>query len=67
MCHYSNATSLFVKDIDAEAERLKQERLKQYESKKSKSMLLDTMSGVCWLLVLLLAQSKQWSPSPVSS
>lgn len=47
MCHYSNATSLFVKDIDAEAERLKQERLKQYESKKSKSMLLDTMSGVC--------------------
>ena len=47
MCHYSNTPSLFVKDIDAEAERLKQERLKQYESKKSKSMLLDTMSGVC--------------------
>ena len=46
-CCYSNAHSLFLKNNDAEAERLKQERLKQYESKKAKSMLLDSMSGVC--------------------
>ena len=44
---YSNAHLPFLKDNDAEAERLKQERLKQYETKKAKSMLLDSMSGIC--------------------
>ena len=44
---YGNAHLSFLKDNDAEAERLKQERLKQYETKKAKSVLLDSMSGVC--------------------